>query len=123
MQRHVSRRADVVCKRQTFAFTVNVCSGGNFLWQIYAVGLDVGGRRVPLVLQLVAGSYSNSLLTHCVRVCVIMHQVLVGHPLDTIKVRIQTMEVVPGQPPPYKGMVDCASQIIKKEGVSFLCAR
>jgi len=44
----------------------------------------------------------------------------VGHPLDTIKVRIQTMEVVPGQPAPYKGMVDCASQIIKKEGVRAL---
>jgi len=42
--------------------------------------------------------------------------VLVGHPLDTIKVRIQTMEVKPGQPPPYKGTWDCASQIIKKEG-------
>ena len=43
--------------------------------------------------------------------------VLVGHPLDTIKVRIQTMQVLPGQPPPYQGMVDCASQIVKKEGV------
>lgn len=44
-------------------------------------------------------------------------QVLVGHPMDTIKVRIQTMEVVPGKPPPYTGMVDCAKQIIAKEGV------
>jgi hypothetical protein len=49
-------------------------------------------------------------------------QVLVGHPLDTIKVRIQTMELVPGQPPPYAGMVDCASKIVKKEGVSALVA-
>ena len=50
-------------------------------------------------------------------------QVLVGHPLDTIKVRIQTMELVPGQPPPYTGMVDCASKIVKKEGVSVhVCA-
>lgn len=46
--------------------------------------------------------------------------VLVGHPLDTIKVRIQTMQVLPGQPPPYQGMVDCASQIVKKEGVKGL---
>jgi hypothetical protein len=53
------------------------------------------------------------------RVILLHRQVLVGHPLDTIKVRIQTMEVLPGQPPPYKGMVDCASQIMKKEGVSF----
>jgi hypothetical protein len=47
-------------------------------------------------------------------------QVLVGHPLDTVKVRIQTMEVVPGKPPPYTGMVDCAKQIVAKEGVSLL---
>ena len=47
-------------------------------------------------------------------------QVLVGHPMDTIKVRIQTMEVVPGKPPPYAGMVDCAKQIVAKEGVSLL---
>jgi len=42
--------------------------------------------------------------------------VLVGHPMDTIKVLIQTMEVVPGKPPQYAGMVDCASQILKTEG-------
>lgn len=30
--------------------------------------------------------------------------VLVGHPLDTIKVRIQTMVTVPNQPPPYSGI-------------------
>jgi len=42
--------------------------------------------------------------------------VLVGHPLDTIKVRIQTMTIVPGQPPPYSGTFDCASKIIAKEG-------
>jgi len=28
-------------------------------------------------------------------------KVLVGHPLDTIKVRIQTMDVIPGQKPQY----------------------
>lgn len=42
--------------------------------------------------------------------------VLVGHPLDTIKVRIQTMVVVPGQPPPFNGLVDCAMKTIQKEG-------
>jgi solute carrier family 25 (mitochondrial carnitine/acylcarnitine transporter), member 20/29 len=46
--------------------------------------------------------------------------VLVGHPLDTIKVRIQTMQVVPGQPPPYNGLVDCARKIIAREGVTGL---
>lgn len=42
--------------------------------------------------------------------------VLVGHPLDTIKVRIQTMPVVAGQPPAYTGTFDCAMKIIRKEG-------
>ena len=46
--------------------------------------------------------------------------VLVGHPLDTIKVRIQTMQVVPGQPPPYNGLVDCARKIIAREGFGGL---
>lgn len=35
--------------------------------------------------------------------------VISGHPLDTIKVRLQTSTQ-------YKGLVDCASQTIKKEG-------
>eukprot|EP01120_Amphizonella_sp_Union-15-10_P009696 TRINITY_DN3737_c0_g5_i1.p1 TRINITY_DN3737_c0_g5~~TRINITY_DN3737_c0_g5_i1.p1 ORF type:complete len:299 (-),score=35.67 TRINITY_DN3737_c0_g5_i1:44-940(-) len=43
--------------------------------------------------------------------------VLVGHPLDTIKVRIQTMTVTPGLPPPYTGVVDCALKTIRNEGV------
>eukprot|EP00282_Hemiselmis_andersenii_P014569 CAMPEP_0114148932 /NCGR_PEP_ID=MMETSP0043_2-20121206/21889_1 /TAXON_ID=464988 /ORGANISM="Hemiselmis andersenii, Strain CCMP644" /LENGTH=345 /DNA_ID=CAMNT_0001243541 /DNA_START=45 /DNA_END=1078 /DNA_ORIENTATION=- len=46
--------------------------------------------------------------------------VLVGHPLDTIKVRIQTMEVVAGQKPQYSGMIDCARQIVAKEGPTGL---
>jgi len=42
--------------------------------------------------------------------------VMVGHPLDLIKVKLQTMQVVPGQEPPYKGLVDCAQKTIRKEG-------
>jgi len=42
--------------------------------------------------------------------------VFVGHPLDTLKVRIQTMEVIPGQPPPYTSALDCARKIVVKEG-------
>jgi len=42
--------------------------------------------------------------------------VFVGQPFDTIKVRIQTMEVVKGQEPPYKGVVDCALKTMRKEG-------
>lgn len=45
---------------------------------------------------------------------------LVGHPLDTIKVRIQAMEVVAGKAPQYSGMIDCAKQIVAKQGVQGL---
>eukprot|EP00286_Rhodomonas_abbreviata_P015186 CAMPEP_0181319476 /NCGR_PEP_ID=MMETSP1101-20121128/17595_1 /TAXON_ID=46948 /ORGANISM="Rhodomonas abbreviata, Strain Caron Lab Isolate" /LENGTH=300 /DNA_ID=CAMNT_0023427085 /DNA_START=72 /DNA_END=974 /DNA_ORIENTATION=- len=58
------------------------------------------------------GPLKSFLAGGCGGICL----VVVGHPLDTLKVRIQTMEVVPGQPPPYKGMVDCAKQIVAKEG-------
>eukprot|EP00004_Rigifila_ramosa_P017793 TRINITY_DN4374_c0_g1_i2.p1 TRINITY_DN4374_c0_g1~~TRINITY_DN4374_c0_g1_i2.p1 ORF type:complete len:322 (+),score=58.93 TRINITY_DN4374_c0_g1_i2:42-968(+) len=42
--------------------------------------------------------------------------VLVGHPLDTVKVRIQTMEIKPGQAPPYSGTLDCIQKTIRREG-------
>jgi len=42
--------------------------------------------------------------------------VFVGQPFDTIKVRIQTMKVIPGQPPPYSGVIDCAAKTMRKEG-------
>eukprot|EP01091_Cochliopodium_minus_P016062 TRINITY_DN58_c1_g1_i1.p1 TRINITY_DN58_c1_g1~~TRINITY_DN58_c1_g1_i1.p1 ORF type:complete len:299 (-),score=66.53 TRINITY_DN58_c1_g1_i1:39-935(-) len=45
-----------------------------------------------------------------------MSLVITGHPLDTIKVRMQTMVVVPGQPPPYKSTLDCAMQSIRSGG-------
>ncbi|VDM39953.1 unnamed protein product [Toxocara canis] len=41
--------------------------------------------------------------------------VLAGHPLDTIKVRLQTQ--TPGQ---YRGTIHCFTSIIQKEGVSGL---
>ncbi|CAL8115556.1 unnamed protein product [Orchesella dallaii] len=47
--------------------------------------------------------------------------VVVGHPLDTIKVRLQTQPaVVAGQPPIYKGTVDCFVKIVKNEGFKGL---
>lgn len=46
--------------------------------------------------------------------------VAAGHPLDLIKVRLQTMKVEPGVEPPYTGMVDCAKKIIKADGVTGL---
>lgn len=43
--------------------------------------------------------------------------VIVGHPLDTIKVRLQTQPTPqPGQAPMYTGTADCAKQIVTKEG-------
>jgi len=43
--------------------------------------------------------------------------VAAGHPLDTIKVRLQTMpKPVPGQPALYKGTFDCAKKIVVREG-------
>lgn len=43
--------------------------------------------------------------------------VLAGHPLDTIKVRLQTMPVpAAGQKPQYAGTLDCAKQTIAREG-------
>eukprot|EP01125_Pyxidicula_operculata_P006828 TRINITY_DN2344_c0_g1_i2.p1 TRINITY_DN2344_c0_g1~~TRINITY_DN2344_c0_g1_i2.p1 ORF type:complete len:167 (-),score=38.19 TRINITY_DN2344_c0_g1_i2:69-569(-) len=43
-------------------------------------------------------------------------QVLAGHPLDTIKVRLQTQVTVPGQPPQFNGMVDCFKKTLQIEG-------
>lgn len=44
--------------------------------------------------------------------------VLVGHPLDTIKVRLQTMNIKPGEKQSlYSGTWDCLTKTIKKEGL------
>mmetsp|Transcript_33283 Transcript_33283/g.43891 ORF Transcript_33283/g.43891 Transcript_33283/m.43891 type:complete len:314 (+) Transcript_33283:69-1010(+) len=42
--------------------------------------------------------------------------VMVGHPLDLIKVKLQTMTIVPGKDPPYKGLIDCAQKTLRREG-------
>ncbi|EAA11277.4 congested-like trachea protein [Anopheles arabiensis] len=43
--------------------------------------------------------------------------VLAGHPLDTIKVRLQTMPLpAAGQAPLYAGTLDCAKKTIAREG-------
>ncbi|RWS25729.1 carnitine-acylcarnitine carrier protein-like protein [Leptotrombidium deliense] len=45
--------------------------------------------------------------------------VVVGHPLDTIKVRLQTMpKPAAGQAPMYTGTFDCARKIFVNEGVT-----
>ncbi|XP_017854114.2 LOW QUALITY PROTEIN: mitochondrial magnesium exporter 1, partial [Drosophila busckii] len=50
-----------------------------------------------------------------------MCSVITGYPLDTIKVRLQTMPLpTVGQTPRYKGVIDCAVKIIRHEGVRGL---
>ena len=46
--------------------------------------------------------------------------VLVGYPLDTVKVKIQTQDVRNGQAL-YKGTFDCFFKLVKKDGVCFQC--
>ncbi|XP_012883516.1 PREDICTED: mitochondrial carnitine/acylcarnitine carrier protein [Dipodomys ordii] len=47
--------------------------------------------------------------------------VFVGHPLDTIKVRLQTQPPsLPGQPPMYSGTFDCFRKTLIKEGITGL---
>ncbi|XP_017786860.1 PREDICTED: mitochondrial basic amino acids transporter [Nicrophorus vespilloides] len=43
--------------------------------------------------------------------------VIVGHPLDTVKVHLQTQD---GRSPQYKGSMDCIRQIVRKEGLRGL---
>jgi solute carrier family 25 (mitochondrial carnitine/acylcarnitine transporter), member 20/29 len=73
-------------------------------------------KKPPFWKNLTAGTFGGMALT------------LVGHPLDTIKVkqklkiknlqvRLQTMpKPNPGEKPLYTGALDCAKQCIKKEG-------
>ncbi|KAK1332711.1 hypothetical protein QTO34_007394 [Cnephaeus nilssonii] len=47
--------------------------------------------------------------------------VFVGHPLDTVKVRLQTQPPsLPGQPPMYAGTFDCFRKTLMREGVTGL---
>ncbi|WAR25342.1 MCAT-like protein [Mya arenaria] len=63
------------------------------------------GKKVNPVKDFLAGGFGG--------VCL----VFAGQPLDTIKVRLQTMpKPLPGQSPLYKGTWDCAMQTIRKEG-------
>uniref|UniRef100_A0A7S1KTE3 Mitochondrial carrier protein n=1 Tax=Percolomonas cosmopolitus TaxID=63605 RepID=A0A7S1KTE3_9EUKA len=46
---------------------------------------------------------------------------LVGHPFDTVKVRLQTQpKPLPGQKPMFTGVLDCFKQTIQKEGITGL---
>ncbi|OQV21342.1 Mitochondrial carnitine/acylcarnitine carrier protein [Hypsibius exemplaris] len=66
-------------------------------------------RKVSPLKDFFAGGFGGSCL------------VIVGHPLDTIKVRLQTMpRVSAGQTPLYSGTYDCFKKTIKAEGFKGL---
>mmetsp|Transcript_195 Transcript_195/g.738 ORF Transcript_195/g.738 Transcript_195/m.738 type:complete len:307 (+) Transcript_195:49-969(+) len=46
--------------------------------------------------------------------------VAAGHPLDLIKVRLQTQVVEPGKPPAFTGALDCARKTVAAEGIKGL---
>jgi solute carrier family 25 carnitine/acylcarnitine transporter 20/29 len=62
-----------------------------------------GAKKDP-IKEFIAGGFGGSCL------------VLVGHPLDTIKVRLQTApKPEANKPPLYTGTLDCAAKTIKNE--------
>lgn len=66
---------------------------------------DEGKVKVSATKSFIAGGFGG------------MCTVATGHPLDTIKVRLQTMpRVKPGETPLYRGTYDCAKQTFLKEG-------
>ncbi|XP_039051884.1 mitochondrial carnitine/acylcarnitine carrier-like protein [Hibiscus syriacus] len=49
-------------------------------------------------------------------------QLMVGHPFDTIKVKLQSQSTpLPGQPPQYAGVIDVVKQTLAAEGPRVLC--
>ncbi|KAH6929256.1 hypothetical protein HPB50_025376 [Hyalomma asiaticum] len=63
-------------------------------------------RKVSPVKDFFAGGFGG--------ICLIF----AGHPLDTIKVRLQTMpKPGPGESPRYTGTFDCAKKTVVREGV------
>ena len=70
---------------------------------------EVEKKKINPLKNLIAGGIGG--------IC----SVFIGHPLDTIKVRLQTMTVSKqGQKPIYQGTLDCAKKIFKNEVCSFL---
>lgn len=67
---------------------------------------SVNDHRDPARVKTISWSALVEVHFHLAATCLTRpppppHKVLVGHPLDTIKVRIQTMDVIPGQKPQY----------------------
>ena len=65
----------------------------------------VQSRPLNTLVHLIAGTLAG------------INVVIVGHPFDTLKVRLQTQ---PNDKPIYNGFVDCFKKTIKWEGVSGL---
>lgn len=66
-----------------------------------------GGKTSPAI-DIVSGTAGG------------LAQVLAGHPLDTIKVRLQTQQPGPDGKMPFAGMLDCGKKTFAKEGMSGL---
>ncbi|KAH9381914.1 hypothetical protein HPB48_017294 [Haemaphysalis longicornis] len=65
----------------------------------------MGANKVSPIKDFIAGGIGG--------VCTVAS----GHPLDTIKVRLQTMpKPGPGELPRYTGTFDCAKKTIVREG-------
>ncbi|XP_071961252.1 mitochondrial carnitine/acylcarnitine carrier protein-like [Antedon mediterranea] len=64
-------------------------------------------RQISLPKNLIAGGFAGICLTFA------------GHPLDTIKVRLQT-QLSTGESKLYKGTFDCFKKIVTKEGIRGL---
>lgn len=70
---------------------------------------DLKVKKVNPIKDFLAGGVGGACL------------VLTGHPLDTIKVRLQTQpKPQPGQRPFYTGTWDCATKTVAKEGFTGL---
>lgn len=55
--------------------------------------------------------------------CLLRRQILVGHPFDTVKVKLQSMKAPsPGMPPQYSGAMDVVRQVMRTEGMRGLYA-
>ena len=60
---------------------------------------------------------SKALVDIIAGTCAGINVTIVGHPFDTLKVRLQTQ---PTDKPVYNGLVDCFKKTIKWEGISGL---
>mmetsp|Transcript_7211 Transcript_7211/g.16971 ORF Transcript_7211/g.16971 Transcript_7211/m.16971 type:complete len:323 (-) Transcript_7211:49-1017(-) len=64
--------------------------------------------KTPRVKTIISGTFGGiSLIT-------------IGHPFDTVKVKLQTQGCVAAQAPLYSGAIDCARKTVKSEGLGGL---